>query len=110
MGALRAAEEMAWAMKDKSFAKKCRRLFEQGSRWMDEHLFNGEYYEHHITDPETFEFINMEGADDKIPAFQLGKGCLVDQLVGAVYGTYLRVGIFGRQKAYSYNYGKHYEI
>lgn len=53
MGALRAAEEMAWAMKDKSFAKKCRRLFEQGSRWMDEHLFNGEYYEHHITDPET---------------------------------------------------------
>ena len=38
MGALRAAEEMAWAMKDKSFAKKCRRLFEQGSRWMDEHF------------------------------------------------------------------------
>ena len=61
--ALRVAEEMAWAMKDKSFAKKCRRLFEQGSRWMDEHLFNGEYYEHHITDPETFEFINMEGAE-----------------------------------------------
>ena len=98
MGALRAAEEMAWAMKDKSFAKKCRRLFEQGSRWMDEHLFNGEYYEHHITDPETFEFINMEGADDKIPAFQLGKGCLVDQLVGQYMAHICGLGYLGDKK------------
>lgn len=98
MGALRAAEEMAWAMKDKSFAKKCRRLFEQGSRWMDEHLFNGEYYEHHITDPETFEFINMEGTDDKIPAFQLGKGCLVDQLVGQYMAHICGLGYLGDKK------------
>ena len=82
MGALRAAEEMARAMKDKEFAKKCRSLFERGSAWMDANLFNGEYYEHKITDPETFEFL-PEGSD-KVPAFQLGKGCLVDQLVGLI--------------------------
>ena len=80
MGALRAAEEMAKEMKDKDFAKKCRSLFEKGSAWMDANLFNGEYYEHKITDPETFEFL-PEGSD-KVPPFQLGKGCLVDQLVG----------------------------
>lgn len=94
MGALRAAEEMALAMKDKAFAKKCRTLFENGSRWMDEHLFNGEYYEHRITDPKTFEFINMDDTA-KIPAFQLGKGCLVDQLVGQYMAHICGLGYLG---------------
>lgn len=82
MGALRAAEEMAIAMKDKVFARKCRSLFVRGSAWVDEHLFNGEYYEQRITDPETFEYLDMDNPDIKIPDFQLGRGCLVDQLVG----------------------------
>jgi len=80
LGALRAAEEMAVAMKDKEFASKCRRIFEAGSAWIDGNLFNGEYYEHKITDPKTFEFLPEDS--DRIPPFQLGKGCLVDQLVG----------------------------
>ena len=82
MGALRAAEEMAKAMKDKAFAKKCHSLFVKGSTWMDKNLFNGEYYEHKITSPETFEFLDMDNAETKMPDFQLGRGCLVDQLVG----------------------------
>lgn len=72
MGALRAAEEMALAMKDKAFAGKCRHLFEKGSAWMDENLFNGEYYEHKITDPQTFEFLDMNQPNTDIPPFQLG--------------------------------------
>ena len=43
---------------------------------------NGEYYEHRITDPKTFEFLNIDSAGVRVPDFQLGKGCLVDQLVG----------------------------
>ena len=82
MGALRAGEEMAKAMKDKAFAGKCHALFEKGSKWMDDNLFNGEYYEHKITDPETFEYLDMDDPDVKIPDFQLGRGCLVDQLAG----------------------------
>ena len=39
MGALKAAEKMSIAMKDKSFAKKCRTLFEKGSKWMDENHY-----------------------------------------------------------------------
>lgn len=82
MGALKAAEKMAFAMKDKEFARKCRSLYEKGSDWMDNNLFNGEYYEHKITSPKNFEFINMDDEDNAIPPFQLGNGCLVDQLVG----------------------------
>lgn len=69
LGALRAAEEMAIHLKDKDFAKECHDLYVKGRRWIDANLFNGEYYEHHIPEGTT-----------KIA--QLGKGCLVDQLVG----------------------------
>lgn len=82
LGALRAAEEMALAMNDKKFARQCRSIFEQGSKWTDAHLFNGEYYEHRITDPETFQFLDTDDPSTHIPDFQLGRGCLVDQLVG----------------------------
>jgi uncharacterized protein (DUF608 family) len=93
MGALRAAEEMARAMKDRDFEKKCRSLFEAGSAWMDANLFNGEYYEHKITDPDTFLFL-PEGSD-KTPPFQLGKGCLVDQLVGQYMAHICGLGYLG---------------
>ena len=93
MGALRAAEEMALAMKDKEFAKKCRALFENGSAWMDANLFNGEYYEHKITNPADFEFL-PEGSD-LVPPYQLGKGCLVDQLVGQYMAHICGLGYLG---------------
>lgn len=82
LGALRAAEEMATFMKDRTFSHKCRTLFEKGTRWIDNNLFNGEYYEHRITDPKTFDFLDMNTDESLVPAFQLGKGCLVDQLAG----------------------------
>ncbi len=69
LGALKASTEMADYLGDKAFKKECEDLFEKGSVWVDENLFNGEYYEHII--PE---------GHNKIA--QLGKGCLVDQLVG----------------------------
>ena len=95
MGALRAAEEMALTLKDKEFAKKCRVLFEKGSAWMDANLFNGEYYEHKITDPETFLFLDMNDPNTKVPDFQLGRGCLVDQLVGQYMAHICGLGYLG---------------
>lgn len=83
LGALKAAGKMATYLKDKDFARECDNLFVQGSKWMDENLFNGEYYEHKITNPNNFEeFLDIDDPQTEIPAFQLGKGCLVDQLVG----------------------------
>lgn len=69
LGALRAGEEMAKFMKDVSFQKETSELYKKGRAWVDGNLFNGEYYEHHIPDSAT-------------KVAQLGKGCLVDQLVG----------------------------
>lgn len=88
LGALRAAEEIARHQGDTTFAATCRRLFENGSRWIDENLFNGEYYEHHIRPPKDRSaiapalLVGMGAADPTQPDYQLGSGCLVDQLVG----------------------------
>jgi non-lysosomal glucosylceramidase len=87
LGALRAMEEMAKYMKDHDMALKCRKLFENGSRWTDENLFNGEYYIHKIVVPEKHtipleQLVGMGSSDYGNPDYQLGEGCLVDQLVG----------------------------
>jgi len=88
LGALRACEEMAWHVGEKDFADTCRDLFERGSRWMDENLFNGEYYEQDIRPPKSAKAVaqglrsGMGAKDLSEPNLQLGRGCLVDQLVG----------------------------
>ncbi|MDQ1301470.1 MAG: non-lysosomal glucosylceramidase, partial [Chloroflexota bacterium] len=88
LGALRAAEEMARHLGEADFAATCRDLFERGRAWTDAHLFNGEYYEHEIRPPQSAAdvapslLIGMGAADLGHPDYQLGPGCLVDQLVG----------------------------
>ena len=88
LGALRAGEEMANAMGDGYFSAICRTLFFAGSEWTDANLFNGEYYKQIIELPEDESMIaaglsvGMGAGDLKDPMFQLGNGCLVDQLVG----------------------------
>ena len=88
LGALRAAEEMANYVDDHDFAKTCRDLFERGKTWIDQNLFNGEYYEHKIQPPKNKSeiapslLVGMGAQDLTKPDYQLGSGCLVDQLVG----------------------------
>ncbi|MGD0089842.1 MAG: GH116 family glycosyl-hydrolase [Planctomycetota bacterium] len=89
LGALRAGEEMARHLGDNDFAARCRTLFQQGSAWVDRHLFNGEYYEHHIQPVADGAAIapglrheQMGARNLSDPELQLGSGCLVDQLVG----------------------------
>ncbi len=98
LGALRATEEMASYLGDKKFAKTCRSLYENGSAWMDKNLFNGEYYVQEIVPPMHLDSI-AKGLirvkrrlvpDD--PQYQLGEGCLVDQLVGQVMSHILDLG------------------
>jgi uncharacterized protein (DUF608 family) len=88
LGALRAAEEMARHVGDGAFADACRKLFDNGSKWLDANLFNGEYYEHRIVPPKSEADIADglrlgAGATNLAdPELQLGAGCLTDQLVG----------------------------
>ena len=87
LGALRACEEMARAVDDEPFAAECRRLFEKGSRWMDANLFNGEYYIQKVRGVSKDQIApalrSAMGADDTAnPEYQMGEGCLADQLIG----------------------------
>ena len=89
LGALRAMEEMARRLGESDFADECRRLYENGSRYIDDNLFNGDYYEHLIQPASGRDAIlgmlihsSMGAADPSEPILQLGAGCLVDQLVG----------------------------
>ena len=87
LGALRAGEEMARAVGDAASADEYRRLFWQGSQWIDANLFNGEYYIQKTGSASADQVakglrVGMGAADLEHPTFQLGDGCLVDQLVG----------------------------
>jgi uncharacterized protein (DUF608 family) len=87
LGALRAGEEMARVVGDAASAAEYKRLFESGRRWIDANLFNGEYYIQQIRgvakDKVAKAIIGTMGSDDtENPQYQVGAGCLVDQLVG----------------------------
>jgi uncharacterized protein (DUF608 family) len=117
LGGLRAGEEMARAVGDSEAAKMYRRLFEHGSRWIDANLFNGEYYIQKIGSIPRDEVARgliegMGSADTEHPSFQLGDGCLVDQLVGQYFAEVAGLGLLldaqhihtTLESIYKYNY------
>ena len=88
LAALQAMERLAAKFdEDTAFAAKCAELRAKGSAWTEKNLFNGEWYEHRVASAEGEFNPATRGswtklADLKNPDFQLGPGCLVDQLVG----------------------------
>ena len=117
LGGLRAAEEMARAVGDNQSAGEYRRLFESGSKWIDANLFNGEYYVQQVRgvaqDQIAPHLRSTMGSDDTVnPQYQMGAGCLADQLIGqyladvAGLGPLVRAGNIRKTLAsiYRYNY------
>ena len=104
LGALKAAEQMALYLGEKSLAKKCRKLYQNGSEWTDANLFNGEYYVHKIQTPDGKEKIaqglmaGMGSKNIENPDFQLETGCLVDQLVGQYMAHILGLGYLVKEE------------
>ena len=87
LAALEAVAQMADKEGDHAFAAKCRDLKRRGSAWTEANLFNGRYYEHRIVPPkgpiaEGLRDPRMGARDLSDPDFQLGSGCLIDQLLG----------------------------
>lgn len=87
LGGLRAAEEMARAVGDSASAAEYRRVFETGRRWVDANLFNGEYYVQHVRGVAKDRIApalrsEMGSEDTDHPQYQMGQGCLADQLIG----------------------------
>ena len=89
LAALDAAAAMAGARGETDFAATCRDLRRRGGAWTEANLFNGAYYEHKIVPVASAEAIapglrhaTMGAKNLADPDYQLGKGCLVDQLLG----------------------------
>jgi uncharacterized protein (DUF608 family) len=79
LAALRAGEEMAKEMGDERFAKRCRKIFESGSRLTVERLWDGEYF---------VQLVDLQ----KHPKHQYAQGCLSDQLFGQGWAHQLGLG------------------
>jgi uncharacterized protein (DUF608 family) len=87
LGALRAGEEMARVTGDTAAAADYRAVFERGSKWVDANLFNGEFYIQKIRGVAKDKIApnlagDMGSANTESPEYQVGGGCLLDQLIG----------------------------
>ena len=74
---------------------------------MDENLFNGEYYEQQIQPPMTADNVapslmgitnGKNDIDLTSPDYQLGKGVLVDQLVGQFFAHLVGLGYLAKEE------------
>jgi non-lysosomal glucosylceramidase len=117
LGALRAMEEMARVMDDQAAASDYHGLFEKGSAWIDAHLFNGEFYVQEIRGYKADQIApnlrsDMGSHDTEDPQYQVGKGCLIDQLMGQYLAEVAGLGLLvsrekidaALQSIYRYNY------
>lgn len=122
LGALRAAEEMARLVGDTSSATQYRGIFEHGSRWTDANLFNGEFYVQKIQGFRTDEIApvlrpGLAGGDSEKPQYQVGEGCLIDQLLGQYLANIAGLGPLVSTKnvsktlasIYAFNYKRNLE-
>ena len=99
LGALAAASAMAEAAGDEEFAETCRSVLASGQRATEKRLFNGDYYQQEILPPGDFSRVaprlrsdSMGAQRADIPEFQIGDGCITDQLVGDTYARLVGLG------------------
>lgn len=136
LAALKAAAEMAEYLGEKEIATEYRSLFEKGKSWVDENLFNGEYYHQKIelNDKQILE--RFMGPPSKTPGksrseveiywddywdhehkqimYQVAEGCGIDQVVAQWHANICGLGkIFDRKQTidalksiYRYNFMK----
>jgi uncharacterized protein (DUF608 family) len=117
LGALRACVEMAHALGDADSAQEYHRLFVNGSVWVDQNLFNGQYYIQKVEGREESQIpagvrIGMGAGDSLKPDYQMGDACLADQLLGQMQAHAAGLGYLIREanvratlkSLYKYNY------
>ena len=98
LAALRAGEEMARVMGDASAAGEYQRIFSKGSQWIDANLFNGEFYIQKVGSVAKDDIARglqegMGTMDTEHPTYQVGGGCLSDQLMGQYFAQIAGLGL-----------------
>ena len=125
LAALKAGAEMAEYLGEKSTAEEYLSLFNRGRKWVEEHLFNGEYFYQLIDlkdksilekylpkDPKIME-IYWDEEHQEIK-YQIGEGCGIDQVLAQWHANICGLGeIFSKEKIrkalksiYKYNFKK----
>ncbi|MBE5766434.1 MAG: hypothetical protein E7335_04595 [Clostridiales bacterium] len=105
LAGLKAGAEMAKAMGEQDTAQKYLEVFENGRKWIEENLFNGEYYEQKvdIKDPNVLlpfgdaygqgtaydVYWNHEAKEIK---YQIVNGCSIDQMTPQWHARLLGLG------------------
>jgi non-lysosomal glucosylceramidase len=99
LAALAAGAQLADAVGDEEFAAICRSVLASGQRATEAQLFNGRYYEQQVIAPEDFSKVAPRLRSDSMgaqradnPEFQIGDGCIIDQLVGDTYARLTGLG------------------
>ena len=98
LAALRAGAQISEFCGDTDFAHGCRDLAKNGAAWTLENLWNGDYFEHQIRPPLAAESIapglRLGWGSQEVtePEYQLGAGCLIDQLFGVWLGQICGAG------------------
>jgi non-lysosomal glucosylceramidase len=103
LAALKAGAEMAGKMGEADCAAEYRRIFEIGKKWVDENLFNGEYYHQKIDIRDKGLLKPFEGTDAGVHAaywneeagelkYQIGDGCAIDQVLGQWHANLCGLG------------------
>jgi uncharacterized protein (DUF608 family) len=92
LAALEAGGAMAAALGEKEFAARVEAVLESGRARTEEQLWNGSWYRQVVIPPRDFERIApalrhpaMGANDPDDPEYQIGDGCILDQLVGDTY-------------------------
>ncbi|WP_423065170.1 GH116 family glycosyl-hydrolase [Devosia sp. CN2-171] len=120
LGALKAGAEMAEAMGEPETAADYSAIYERGRSWVDQHLFNGEYFvqdidlsDRSILTPfvkgelavgvlgDTVDQLYWSAEHNELK-YQMGGGCLIDQALGQWHATLYGLGdVLDRDKMVS---------
>ncbi|MGE5557315.1 MAG: GH116 family glycosyl-hydrolase [Bacillota bacterium] len=119
LAALKAAAEMAEFFHEAEKAAEYRKIFEKGKHWVDDNLFNGEYYHQKLDMKDSsllqrFDAMNYWHEEEKEIKFQIAEGCGIDQILAQWHANLCGLGeIFDKKQArqalqaiYKYNYKK----
>ncbi len=126
LAALKAGAEMAGHLGETDAAAQYRAIFARGKAWADAHLFNGEYYAQAVDlkDQSLLSAFGTDAVDTYWNAergemkYQIGSGCLIDQVIAAWHANLCGLGeIFdpaqvrtALKSLYQYNFKRMREV